>query len=159
MPVVTYKILGILLIIFMSELNMYSTGIDIFDYYLRTGYHVDMSHLLANGLSLIFLSPMESILGWQKFLFAILFIWLLSTLLLFLFHKIFPQRKSVTVGFSGVIFGLMVIYLSLLNKDQMLSIIALIMSIIPQFFVRGISFEGLLSVIIAGFIFIKTFNI
>lgn len=157
MYVVTFVILGILFLVYLSALNLKDTGVEFFDYYLRVGYHVNMSHLLANAVSFIILSPMEEILGWQKFLFAIIFIWLISTLILYTIHVVIPSRKIPTVGFSGVIFGLMVIYLSLLNKDQMLSIVALVASIIPQIFVKGISFEGHLSGIIAGFIFVKFF--
>ena len=157
MYVVTYVILGILFLIYLSEYNMQDTGIEIYDYYIRTMYHVNMSHLLANSVSLIILSPMEDILGWQKFLFAIIFIWIISVFILIVIHQAVPSRKVPTYGFSGVIFGLMVIYLYLLNRDEMLSIVALVASVIPQIFIQGISFEGHLSGIIAGFMFVKFF--
>ena len=102
---------------------------------------------------------MEEIIGWGQFLFAILFIWIVSGIILYIIHKVFPSRKVYTVGFSGVIFGLIVVYYTLLGKGPGVSFIGLLVSILPQLVVPGISFEGHLSGIIAGIIFVLLFPV
>lgn len=158
MRVVSYTILAILVIVFFT-VNMKSTGNDLIDYPLRDFYHANLEHLIANSISLIALSFMEEILGWKRFLFAIIFIWILSSIILLIIHKLFPSRKIVTVGFSGVIFGLVVIYYKLLGKGSGITMIGLLISIVPQLLIPGISFEGHLSGIIAGIIYITLFPV
>lgn len=158
MRIVSIIILGMIVLIFFT-INLKSTGIDIIDYPLRDFYHADMSHLFANGISMVALSFMEEILGWKQYLFAIIFIWISSSMILLLIHKLIPSRKITTVGFSGVIFGLMVIYYKLLGASSGITMIGLLISIVPQLMVPGISFEGHLSGIIAGIIYVSIFPI
>jgi rhomboid domain-containing protein 1 len=158
MRIVTLVIIGIIVIVYFTKLNFYNTGYDIIDYELRAFYHANMTHLIANGISFWSLSFMEEVIGWGQFLFAILFIWIVSGIILYFIHKMFPSRKVYTVGFSGVIFGLMVVYLSLLGKGPV-SYTGLLISILPQLFVRGVSFEGHLAGIIAGAIFVVLFPV
>lgn len=159
MRIITYIILGIIVLIYFSSFNFYDTGNDIIDYPLHSLYHASISHLIANGISLFALSFMEDIIGWKQFLLAILFIWIVSSILLYIVHKIFPSRKIYTVGFSGIIFGLMVVYYSLLNQSPLVSLGGLILSIVPQLAIPGISFEGHLTGIIAGVIYVLLFPI
>ncbi|XWV24766.1 mg642 protein [Tupanvirus deep ocean] len=159
MRIITYIILGIIVLIFFSSFNFYDTGYDIVDYPLRSFYHANTSHLIANGISLFALSFMEEIIGWDQFLLAILFIWIVSSILLYIIHIIFPSRKIYTVGFSAVIFGLIVIYYSLLNQSAAVTLAGLVISILPQLAIRGISFEGHLAGIIAGVIYVVLFPV
>lgn len=156
MRIVSYIILGIIILVFFS-VNNYSSGNDLIDYPLRSFYHADMSHLIANGISFLALSFMEEIIGWDQLLLAILFIWIFSSILLYLYHFLFPSRKVYTVGFSGVIFGLIVVYYSLLGQSAGVNILGLIISILPQLTMIGISFEGHLAGIIAGVLYIMLF--
>lgn len=161
MRVITYIILGIITIIFFTSLNFYDIGNDIIDYPLRSLYHANISHLLANGLSLYALSFMEEIIGWTQFLIAILFIWITSSIILYIIHIIFPSRKIYTVGFSGIIFGLIVVYYTLFKQGHQegpgVNLIGLIISILPQLAIPGISFEGHLAGILAGIIYVLLF--
>lgn len=154
----TLTILIMLAVIFFSSINGFSTNSDLINYPIRSFYHANLTHLLANGFSLFVLSFMEELIGWQNFLLAILFIWLLSSYILLGIHTFIPKTKAYTVGFSGVIFGLYVLYFSLLGNNNVVSIGGLILSIIPQLFVRGISFAGHLSGILAGIIFVMLFK-
>lgn len=158
MRIVAYIILGIMVIIFFTSLNFKNTNIEIIDYPIRSFYHANLSHLIANAISFYSLSFLEDVMGSGQFLAAIIFIWVVSSLLLYLIHKILPSRKVYTVGFSGVIFGLIVIYFFLMNNSPGLSLAGLIVSIIPQLVVPGISFEGHLCGIIAGFLYVIIFK-
>lgn len=156
MRLVSYIIIGILVLVFFS-INFYQTESETVNYALRSFYHANTAHLLANAISLYSLSFIEDIIGGTQFLFAIIFIWIVSSIILYLIHLLVPSRKVLTVGFSGIIFGLIVIYYALLNQSSAVNLAGLIVSILPQLFVRGISFEGHLSGIIAGIIYIFVF--
>ncbi|AAV50787.1 putative rhomboid protein [Acanthamoeba castellanii mimivirus] len=157
MRYVTYIVLLILVVIFFSPLNFFNTNSEIINYLIRTFYHANLQHLLANSFSFYMLSFLEDVMGHAKFAFCIIFIWILSSMLLLAEHTAFPSRKVYTVGFSGVIFGLIVVYLMSLGKNRGLSIAGLVLSIIPQFFVSGISYEGHICGMIAGFVYVVLF--
>ena len=159
MRIVTYIILGILILVFFTSLNNFNTDKDVLDYPLRSLQHANVQHLLANGVSLFALSFMEEIIGWGQFLMAILFIWIVSSIILLIIHTIFPSRKVHTVGFSGVIFGLFVVYFSLLGKGPGVTLAGLVISILPQLLTPGISFEGHLAGIFAGIIYVMLFPV
>lgn len=159
MNIITYIILGILFTIFFIMKGFYDTGYDVIDYPLHALYHANLDHLIANSISFYSLSFIENIMGWKQYLFAIIFIWIVSSLLLYTEQKILPSRKVYTVGFSGVIFGLIVIYYSLLNQSPTVTFTGLTVSILPQLFVSNISFDGHLCGIIAGILYIALFPI
>jgi len=148
-----------MVLVFFSSYNFYNTSNEFLNYQLRSIYHADMNHLIANGISFFILSFMEGIIGWKRFLSAIVFIWFVSAALLYFYHKIFPSRKVYTVGFSAVIFGLFVVYFTVLNQSPMVSTIGLIASILPQIFVPGISYEGHIMGVIAGIMYVLLFPI
>jgi len=159
MRVISYIILGIIILIFLTPINNFNTGKDIIDYPLHAFYHANTSHLIANSISLFSLSFIEEIIGWKQFLLAMVFLWIFSSIILYIIHLILPSRKVYTIGFSGVIFGLMVIYYSLLNQSPGITLVGLVISILPQLAIKGISFEGHLSGIIAGILYILLFPV
>lgn len=146
-----------LLAIFLINAKTVSTGVEPIDYMINVAYHADMTHIALNLVSFYNLSFIEDAIGRQSFIFAIIFIWVVSSLLLNLFHNVLPSRKIRTIGFSGVIFGLIVVYYFLLGDQPEITTTRLIISLIPQLFIPGISFEGHICGLIAGFIYIKLF--
>ncbi len=158
MRIISITILVILVLVYFAKLNRYESSSDFINYQLRSLYHANLQHMIANGISFFALSFIETVLGWKLFLFTMIFLWFVSNCILFTIHAAIPSRKVKTVGFSGVIMGLIVVYISLLNKNPTINIIGLIASILPQFFTVGISFEGHLSGIIAGIILVTIFR-
>lgn len=158
MQIVSYIIIGIIIIIFITPLNNTNTTNEILNYLLHTAYHANISHIVANILTFYGLSFIENIMGHYTFLLAILFIWIVSSIMLYTYHSLFPSRKVYTIGFSGVIYGLIVVYISLLGKESDISIFDLIGSLIPQLFVPHISTEGHFFGIIAGFLYVMLFG-
>ncbi|AGF85170.1 membrane protein [Moumouvirus goulette] len=159
MRYVTYILLIILVVIYFSPINFYNTNNEIINYLLRTFYHANLEHLLANSISLYSLSFLEDLMGHKQFAMAIIFIWIVSSIILYIIHALIPSRKVYTVGFSGVIFGLIVIYYMSLGQGAGITLTGLVVSILPQLVIPGISFEGHLSGIIAGLIYITLFPI
>lgn len=160
MRIVTYIILGMLITIFFIMRKFYDTGYGVIDYPLHSFYHANLSHLIANCISFYSLSFIENIMGSKMFLFAIIFIWIVSSMLLYIEHMIIPSRKVYTVGFSAVIFGLFVIYYSLLNQSPAITFAGLVISILPQLIVQTrVSFDGHMCGIIAGIIYVLLFPV
>lgn len=157
MRVVTITIIGLMVLIYISPFNMHDFGPLIIDAPSRTFYHANWEHLIANSISFFALSFMEEKLGSVRYLFAILFIWVVSTLILYTIFWIFPSRRAYTVGFSGVVFGLSVLYFTMLGASPGISILGLAVTLIPQLFVPGISWEGHLAGIIAGLLYVLIF--
>ena len=158
MHILSYVIMGILILVYISPLNFYNTSIEPFNYVLRSTYHANLSHLAANLFSFYFLSSIGDIIGEKHFLMAIIFIWIVSSILLYLYQQILPSRKFYTVGFSAVIFGLFVVYYSLIKQNNVISVGALLISIVPQILIPGISWEGHICGIIAGIIYVLLFK-
>lgn len=159
MRIVSFVILGIIIIVFFTSINNYKVGNDIIDYPLRSFYHGNIGHLIANGISLYNLSFIEDIMGSPQFFLAMVFIWITSSLLLYIYHLLIPSRKVYTIGFSAVIFGLIVIYYSLLNQSPGITFAGLIISILPQVLVPGISYEGHICGVIAGILYVMLFPV
>ena len=159
MRVVSYIILGIIIIVFFTSLNNYNTGQDVIDYTLHSFYHANIQHLIANAISFYGLSFIEEIMGSAQFLLAMVFIWIVSSLLLYVYHTIFRSRKVYTIGFSAIIFGLIVIYYSLLNQNPAITVTGLVISILPQILVPGISYEGHICGVIAGVLYVMLFPV
>ena len=158
MRAVSYIILGVIILVFFTKLNFHETSNEMANYILRSLYHANIGHLAANAISFYSLSFIENIMGSWKFLFAMLFIWIASSLLLYAYQNIFKSRRIYTVGFSAVIFGLMVIYYSLLNLTPGITVTGLIISILPQILVPGVSFEGHICGVVAGLIYVLLFR-
>lgn len=159
MDYVSYIILAIMFLVYLTPLNNLNLSSDLLNYPLRAFQHANIQHIGANAISFFSLSFMESIMGHGNYLMAIIFIWLVSSFLLYGYHKLVPSRKVKTVGFSGVIFGLIVVYYSLLGTSTAITLAGLAVSIIPQLVVPNISWEGHICGIIAGFLYVKFFPI
>lgn len=155
MEFVTTLFIVIMILIFLTSINHYSTKNEPMNYILRSLYHANLTHLAVNLFSFYNLSFIETVIGRKQFIIAVIFIWIISSLLLYLIHWVIPSRKVYTVGFSGVIFGLIVLYYYIMNISQANILTHLILGILPQLYNVGISFEGHLSGIIAGIIYIN----
>lgn len=157
MRTVSYIILGIMFLVYLTPANNFNTSNEAINYLLRSFYHANIQHIVANAISFYSLSFIEDVMGSTSFIIMMVFLWIVSSMLLYIYHLIFPSRKVYTVGFSGIVFGMMVVYLSLMGQSPLIGITGLVISILPQLFVPGISHEGHICGIIAGAIYILLF--
>uniref|UniRef100_A0A6C0C6S5 Peptidase S54 rhomboid domain-containing protein n=1 Tax=viral metagenome TaxID=1070528 RepID=A0A6C0C6S5_9ZZZZ len=140
-------------------MNMYETGSEIINYQLRSFYHANLQHLAANAISFYGLSFIEDVIGTSRFIVCIVFLWIVSSTLLYIYHEMFSSRKILTVGFSAVIFGLFVVYFSLMHESPSMTVAKLVISILPQMIIPGVSFEGHIFGVIAGFLYVTLFPV
>jgi rhomboid domain-containing protein 1 len=159
MRVVSYIILAILVLVYFTNMNLYETSSEIVNYQLRSFYHANLQHLAANAISFYGLSFIEDVIGTSQFIVCVTFLWFVSSLLLYVYHQIFQSRKIVTVGFSAVIFGLFVVYFSLLHERPSMTVAKLMISILPQMIIPGVSFDGHVCGIVAGFLYVTLFPV
>jgi len=126
--------------------------------FLRTLAHGDFLHLLANLFGLWKVRGLSESFTWWQTLIMILFIWVASTLGLYLIKMIGGKGDGrITIGFSGVLFGLFVVYYYLQSNNMSGVLLTLFQGILPHLLVPGISFEGHLAGILAGWLYTTLF--
>lgn len=130
------------------------TGVGPIDYTLRSFFHANTIHLLANLFVLWQISDFTKSFTTVQLINLIIILTLLSSLILYTINQVFPTTKAITIGFSGVIFGLFVVSQKLQGHDLFHIGATNIAQILPQFLIPGISFWGHLSGIISGFIYV-----
>jgi membrane associated rhomboid family serine protease len=81
-------------------------GKDIMTSFLSNFVHIDSYHLMANLFALYALSRVERSIGAKPFIALIVFLLLFTSIAEVFAHKMFPALPC-SIGFSGVLFGLM----------------------------------------------------
>jgi rhomboid domain-containing protein 1 len=127
--------------------------------FLRTLAHGDLLHLLSNLFGLWKIRELSTSFTWWQSLIMIIFIWVASTVGLFGIKMIGGTSgdRRITIGFSGVLFGLFVVYYYLQSNNIMGVLFTLFQGILPHLLVPGISFEGHLAGILAGWLYVTLF--
>ena len=80
-------------------------GKDIMSVFLGNFIHIDPYHLLANLFGLYSLARIEREIGTSKFIGLIVFLLLFTSIIEVALHKIY-DKIPCSIGFSGVLFGL-----------------------------------------------------
>jgi rhomboid domain-containing protein 1 len=140
--------------LFYDKWPIPNTGLGPVDYTLRSFFHANLIHLAANLFTLWQLSDLAKSFTTQQFINLIIMLTILSSSILYLINYLIPSTKTITIGFSGVIFGLFVVSQKLSGYDLTHIGTKNIIQILPQLLIPGISFWGHLSGIISGFIYI-----
>lgn len=125
------------------------------NYLSRSFFHGSISHLLANMLTLWQLRGLKDDLSINELPKIIIFIWITSSLILYLFHTLLPNTKRPTIGFSGVLFGLIMVSQYLATGSLTEVSTELIINILPQLMIPNVSFWGHLSGILSGLVYLR----
>lgn len=165
---ITYWLIAILVLIylFVQDLVGLFPGGEVVNYLVRSFYHGNLLHLLLNLFSLYSLgNDLEPMMGGGVYLGMIIFLWLVSSLLLLGIDQVFDQKK-ISVGFSAVLFGMALVeafeeqngalsLVNLLAVGRLVSVFqTMVFKLLPQLLIPGISFEGHLSGLVAGLIYL-----
>ena len=130
-PVSVFFGISILLIFILYTTSVIKTipcGEGILNTFMRNFIHIDIYHIIANLFSLYALSRVEQKIGLQRFLILILFLLAFNTIIESAAKKVKPDLKC-SIGFSGVLFGIMtweLITTKKLDLYLLLSIITII---------------------------------
>jgi len=125
--------------------------------FLRTLAHGDLIHLLANLFGLWKVRDIGKIFSLTEGAWMIFFIWIVSTLGLYSWNLIAGGSPKITIGFSGVLFGLFVVYYYLQSNNISAVLLTLLQGILPHLLMPGVSFHGHLSGILAGWLYVTLF--
>lgn len=146
-----------MIILYFGHVPLPNTGVVGVDYILRTFYHADVIHLVTNLLVLSRLTSLGDIMSTGKLIQLLLFLVVTSSLLLYGVNELLHGDERVTIGFSGVLFGLIVVKNMLMGfpLESVLTDVGLL--ILPGILQPNISFLGHLSGTIAGFLYVFLF--
>jgi len=156
-------IVGIIILItfFFPQLGIIGT-VDCYErsvkqYMTNSFYHANLMHLAFNMFALYQLSILEEHYGSFKFGIILVSLLILSNFI----HYLIPDQNC-TVGFSGVLIGL-IVFDKFFNSNWILDItmieLVVLLVILPYLSNRRVSFFGHLSGIIAGIMLGFGFNL
>lgn len=147
-----------MIMIYFAHVPLPNTNVTGVDYILRSFYHADVVHLVSNLLVLSRLTSLGNLLSPMKLIQLLIFLAVVSSLLLYALHTAFPSTSRLTVGFSGILFGLIVVKNALLGAKLQDILTDVVILLLPSVISPNISFLGHFSGAIAGFIYVFLFN-
>lgn len=119
--------------------------------FLRTVVHANIVHLAINLVSFRNISnALITKLSTKTYVQILILVWILDGLSDYL--SISAGIKACSVGFSGVIFGLIAYYFLEVSDDYMFVVSQLLLLLIPGLLIPGISNFGHMLGILNGFI-------
>ena len=118
-------------------------------YIYRSFMHQDLNHLSTNIFTLWNLSELEKEFTALQFIYIVTFLLVASTAIHFLMDKI-TRTKNCAIGFSGVLFGMLVFQLGKQGFDIITVGQMVLLLVLPSLTRTNISFTGHLSGVIAG---------
>jgi membrane associated rhomboid family serine protease len=104
-------------------------GKDLLSVFYSNFVHLELYHLIGNVIGLYVLSRVEEEIGAKKFAILISFLLIFNTIVESSIHKIFPNT-TCTIGFSGVIFGILTWELITTKQIDFLAILSLLSMIL-----------------------------
>ena len=104
-------------------------GNGFFNSILRNFYHVNTAHLIINLFSFYVLSRVEILIGSGQYIVLLLMILLISSILDFIITLLFPNINC-SIGFSGILFGLLAWEMMKLNNFNFIVLMLLIFNVI-----------------------------
>ena len=148
----------LMIMVYFVHVPLPNTSVTGVDYILRSFFHADVIHLVSNLLVLSRLTSLGNLLSPLKLIQLLIFLAVVSSLMLYALHTAFPSTNHLTVGFSGILFGLIVVKSALVGGKftDILTDVAILM--LPSILKPNISFLGHFSGAIAGFIYVFLFN-
>lgn len=145
---------ALLMLIYFVGAPMPNSSVEPLDYVLRQFFHADTLHLFSNLFALWRVTPLANSMSTIKFVQMLVFLTVFSAALLFVAHELFPSTKRTTVGFSGVLFGLIVVRNYLLGGSIGDIALDVAIQILPNLLQPHISFIGHLTGALTGFAYL-----
>ena len=124
--------------------------------------HIDATHLISNLYALYAISRVEKKMGFKSFIWLIIFLLSFNTLVEYMFRLIIKDMKC-SIGFSGILFGLITWELLTTKKLDAQLIIAIVIFVVrPSIGNKRLSLSahaiGALSGVVGGVIWKKINN-
>ena len=108
-PVSTFLGVSLIIIFLLFNAKILTSlpcGKSIHEVFMSNFVHVDTLHIIFNLYALYALSRVEEELGFKSFIWLIIFLLIFNTLAEYLAKNIWKDMKC-SIGFSGILFGIM----------------------------------------------------
>ena len=127
-------------------------GNNIYEVLISNFVHIDLTHIMLNLYALYAISRVEKEMGFVSFIYLLVFLLIVNTLMEFLARCIWKDLPC-SIGFSGILFGLFTWELVTKKKlDVELLLAIIIMTIAPSLSNKKVSMSGHIIGVVSGVI-------
>jgi membrane associated rhomboid family serine protease len=144
-PVSMFIALSIIVVFLLFNAQVVTAipcGESVHHVFMRKFVHVDYTHLVSNLYALYAISRVEQEMGFKSFIYLLIFLLSFNTLTVFISKHIWKDLKC-SIGFSGILFGLMTWEIvSKKSFDVELIFAILVMTVTPSLKRNNISLSG-----------------
>jgi membrane associated rhomboid family serine protease len=127
-PVSLFLAISIVLVFALYVTTVFKTvpcGRNFLSSFCGNFVHIDLFHLAANLVTLYTLARVERDIGAKRFSFLIVFLLIFTSIVEVTIHKIIPNI-ACTIGFSGILFGILAWELTTKKGLNLLVVISII---------------------------------
>jgi membrane associated rhomboid family serine protease len=144
-PVTVYIAISLIVVFLLFNAQVITAvpcGKGIHEVFMSNFVHIDVMHLVSNLYALYAISRVEQEMGFQPFIWLLIFLLIFNTLAEFI-TKLIWKDLSCSIGFSGILFGLITWELVSKKKfDVELMIVIVIMVVGPSLKNKKVSLFG-----------------
>lgn len=144
-PVTVYIAISLIVVFLLFNAQVITAvpcGKGIHEVFMSNFVHIDVMHLVSNLYALYAISRVEQEMGFQPFIWLLIFLLIFNTLAEFI-TKLIWKDLSCSIGFSGILFGLITWELVSKKKfDVELMIVIIIMVVGPSLKNKKVSLFG-----------------
>lgn len=144
-PISSFIAISLIVIYLLFTANIVTAlpcGKDIHQVFISNFVHVDSVHLVSNLFALYAISHVEEQMGFQPFIWLVVFLLAFNTLTEYIARKIWKDMKC-SIGFSGVLFGLMTWELITTRKFDLELFLAIVVTVVaPSLGNKKVSLSG-----------------
>ena len=152
-PVCSFLISTLIIIFSLSVSSLLKINVcnkDFLSSLINNFIHLEFYHLITNTYSLYVLSRVEEEIGSKNFLLLIIFSLVCNTILETILYKLNKNIKC-SIGFSGILFTILVFEILTKNKIDIQIILSIVVSVIlPNIYSSKVSFTGHLIGVMSG---------
>jgi len=145
LSVSSFIAISIIVIYLLFTTNIISEipcGTSIHNIFMSNFVHIDTAHLISNLYALYAISRVEEKMGLKPFIWLIVFLLSFNTLVEYMLRNVIKDMKC-SIGFSGILFGLITWELLTNRKLDVQLIIAIVISVItPSISNKKVSLSG-----------------
>jgi membrane associated rhomboid family serine protease len=144
-PVSVFVALSIIVIFLLFNVQVVTSipcGKNMHEVFMGQFVHIDSVHLISNLYALYAISRVEQEMGFKPFIWLLIFLLSFNTLVEYIVRKLWKDLPC-SIGFSGILFGLMTWELvSKKDLDRELILAIIIMVIGPSLKTKNVSLLG-----------------
>jgi len=144
-PISTFIAISLIIVYLLFTAKLITSlpcGTGIHHIFMSNFVHVDTVHLVSNLFALYAISRVEEEMGFQPFIWLVIFLFAFNTLAEYIARMIWKDMKC-SIGFSGILFGLMTWELITTRKIDIELLLAIVVTVVaPSIGNKKVSLTG-----------------